>query len=363
MIPRIRFQNKEQVPFVKELRKRVNGYFKENKISRNANRHMIVKSISMFLIYLIPYALVYTGILSGVWAFALAITMGLGMAGIGMSVMHDANHGAYSANPKVNNIIGICIHLIGGDVYNWKVQHNILHHTYTNIDGLDGDIDQDPLLRLSSEQAWGKGHKFQHIYAFFLYTLGTLLWSILDFVQYRRFTKMGLSPEGKLDKAKQFRKLLSFKVAYWIFIFVLPMVFSPFAWWQVLLGWLVMNMVAGFILTVTFQLAHVVEGVSFPIPNDEGKVENEWMIHQLKTTANFAKHSKLVTWYVGGLNFQIEHHLFPNICHVHYKKISDIVKATAEEYGILYNDKKTYFGAVRSHYIMLKELGVKPVNA
>ena len=85
------------------------------------------------------------------------------------------------------------------------------------------------------------------------------------------------------------------------------------------------------------------------------------MIHQLKTTANFAKHSKLVTWYVGGLNFQIEHHLFPNICHVHYKKISNIVKATAEEYGILYNDKKTYFGAVRSHYKMLKELGVKPV--
>ncbi len=152
-----------------------------------------------------------------------------------------------------------------------------------------------------------------------------------------------------------------YKIAYWAFIFALPMIFSPFAWWQILLGWLVMNLVAGFILTVTFQLAHVVEGVSFPVPTDEGKVENEWMIHQLKTTANFAKNSKLVTWFVGGLNFQIEHHLFPNICHVHYKKISDIVKATAEEYGIIYNDNKTYFGAVRSHYKMLKELGVKPV--
>jgi len=361
MIPRIRFQNKEQVPFVKELRKRVNHYFKENKISRNANTHMVIKTISMFLIYLIPYALIYTGVLSGVWAFALAITMGLGMAGIGMAVMHDANHGAYSTSPKANNLLGICIHLIGGDVYNWKVQHNILHHTYTNINGLDGDIAQDPLLRLSAEQPWGKGHKFQHIYAFFLYSLGTLLWSVIDFIQYRRFTKMGLSPEGKLDKAKQFKKLLSYKLAYWIFIFVLPMVFSPFTWWQVLIGWLVMNMVAGLILTVTFQLAHVVEGVSFPVPSDEGKVENEWMIHQLKTTANFAKDSKLVTWYVGGLNFQIEHHLFPNICHVHYKKISDIVKATADEYGIIYNDNKTYFSAVCSHYKMLKQLGVKPV--
>lgn len=361
MIQRIRFQNKEQVLFVKELRKRVNRYFKENNISRNANAHMVVKSISMFLIYLIPYAFVYTGLITGAWALILAAVMGIGMAGIGMSVMHDANHGAYSSNQKVNNLIGICIHLIGGDVYNWKVQHNILHHTYTNIDGLDGDIDQDPFLRLSSEQAWSKGHKYQHIYAFFLYTLGTIAWAFMDFVQYRRFSKLGLSPEGKLNKPKQFRKLVIYKAAYWTFIFVLPMVFSPFAWWQVLIGWLVMNMVAGFILTVTFQLAHVVEGVSFPVPTDEGKVENEWMIHQLKTTANFAKNSKLVTWFVGGLNFQIEHHLFPNICHVHYKKLSDIVKETAEEYGIIYNHHKTYFGAVKSHYKMLKELGVQPI--
>ncbi len=361
MMPKVRFQNKEQVPFVKELRKRVNGYFKENNISRNANAHMVFKTITMFLIYLIPYAFLYTGLVSGVWAVFLALVMGVGMAGIGMNVMHDANHGAYSSSPKVNNLIGICIYLIGGDVYNWKVQHNILHHTYTNIDGLDGDIHQDPFLRLSSEQSWGKGHKFQHLYAFFLYSLGTLLWSVVDFVQYRRFTKMGLSPDGKLNKPKQLRKLLLYKMAYWTFIFVLPMLFSPFAWWQVVLGWLLMNLVAGFILTVTFQLAHLVEGVAFPVPSDQGKVENEWMIHQLKTTANFAKKSRLVTWYVGGLNFQIEHHLFPNICHVHYKKLSDIVKATADQYGILYNDKKTYLEAVYSHYKMLKHLGVNPI--
>lgn len=361
MIPKVRFQNRDQATFVKELRKRVNNYFKENNISRNANMHMVIKTIAMFLIYLVPYALVYLNVLSGAWALFLAIFMGFGMAGIGMCVMHDANHGAYSSNPKVNKWLGICIYLIGGDVYNWKVQHNILHHTYTNIEGLDGDIDQDPLLRLSTEQKWEKGHKYQHIYAFFLYTLGTLLWAVVDFIQYRRFTKLGLSPDGKLDKSKQLRKLVIYKIAYWSFIFVFPMVFSPFLWWQVLLGWLVMNLVAGFILTVTFQLAHVVEGVSFPVPSDEGKLENEWMIHQLKTTANFAKNSKFITWFVGGLNFQIEHHLFPNICHVHYKKISDIVKATAEEYGIVYNQNKTYLSAVYSHYKMLKELGLQPV--
>ena len=361
MLQRVRFQNKEQVPFVKTLRKRVNAYFKENNISRNANAKMVIKTISVFLIYFVPYALVYTGLINGIFGFILSIIMGFGMAGIGMCVMHDANHGAYSSKPKVNDFLGICIYIIGGDVYNWKVQHNIFHHTYTNIDGLDGDIHQDPYLRLSSEQKWNSSHKFQHIYAFFLYALGTLLWSVIDFVQYRRFTKLGMSPSGKLDKAKQFRKLLFYKIAYWSFIFVLPILFSPFSWWQIVLGWLVMNMVAGFILTVTFQLAHVVEGVSFPVPSEQGKMENEWMIHQLKTTANFAKNSKLITWFLGGLNFQIEHHLFPNICHIHYDKISDIVRATVEEYGMVYNYNKTYLGAVYSHYKMLKELGMQPI--
>ena len=310
---RVRFQNKEQVQFVKILRKRVNAYFKENNISRNANAQMVIKTISVFLIYLVPYAFVYTSVFTGISGFILSILMGFGMAGIGMCVMHDANHGAYSSNPKVNQFLGICIYLIGGDVYNWKVQHNIFHHTYTNIDGLDGDIHQDPYLRLSSEQKWNRNHKVSAYYAFFLYALGTLLWAMNDFVQFRRFTKLGLSPDGKLNKSKQFRKLIIFKIMYWSFIFALPIIFSPFLWWQVVLGWLLMNLVAGFILTVTFQLAHVVEGVSFPIPSDEGKLENEWMIHQLKTTSNFARNSKLVTWFVGGLNFQIEHHLFPNI--------------------------------------------------
>ena len=134
MLQRVRFQNKEQVPFVKALRKRVNAYFKDNNISRNANSQMVIKTISVFLIYLVPYALVYSGLITGIIGFILAILMGFGMAGIGMCVMHDANHGAYSSKSKVNDFLGICIYLIGGDVYNWKVQHNIFHHTYTNID-------------------------------------------------------------------------------------------------------------------------------------------------------------------------------------------------------------------------------------
>ena len=100
MLQRVRFQNKEQVPFVKTLRKRVNAYFKENNISRNANVKMVIKTISVFLIYLVPYAVVYTGVITGVSGFILAILMGFGMAGIGMCVMHEANHGAYSSKPK-----------------------------------------------------------------------------------------------------------------------------------------------------------------------------------------------------------------------------------------------------------------------
>ncbi len=362
MIKKIKFNNKNQAIFVRDLRKRVNSYFKENNISKNANVQMVIKTILMFLIYLIPYFLIYSALVTDIYGLILATIMGIGMSGIGMSVMHDANHGAYSSNPKVNKWMSICIYLIGGDVYNWKVQHNILHHTYTNIEGLDGDIEQDPFLRLSHSQKWHKGHQYQHIYGFFLYTLGTISWPFVDFIQFKRFTDLGLSPDGILDKKKQFKRLIFYKIIYWLFIFIFPMIFSSFSWWQILLGWLIMNMVAGFILTVTFQLAHVVEGVDFPAPNQQGNIENEWMIHQLNTTSNFANDSKLVNWFIGGLNFQIEHHLFPNICHVHYKQISSIVKATANEYGILYNEKRTYMEAVMSHYKMLKIFGLKPIT-
>ncbi len=110
-------------------------------------------------------------------------------------------------------------------------------------------------------------------------------------------------------------------------------------------------------MSTVFQMAHVVNGVEQPLPNKNNIITNEWAVHQLRTTANFAKDNKLLNWYVGGLNFQIEHHLFPNICHIHYPKIAPIVEKTALDFGIAYNTKSTFLNALKSHIKRLKELG------
>jgi linoleoyl-CoA desaturase len=95
------------------------------------------------------------------------------------------------------------------------------------------------------------------------------------------------------------------------------------------------------------------------MPNEKGEIENEWAIHQMQTTADFGHDNKLLTWYAGGLTHQIEHHVFPDICHIHYPKIAHIVKQTAEEFGVPYNYNTGYFSALRSHIKMLKKFGLQ----
>jgi len=128
-----------------------------------------------------------------------------------------------------------------------------------------------------------------------------------------------------------------------------------------LIGFLIMTLVAGFILSIVFQLAHTVEHTHFPLPDEAtGKMEDEWAVHQIKTTANFATKNKLVSWLVGGLNFQVEHHLFPKISHVHYPAISKIIKKACQEYGIQYIEYKRVRTAVASHVAFLREMGRSP---
>ena len=118
-----------------------------------------------------------------------------------------------------------------------------------------------------------------------------------------------------------------------------------------------MHAVAGLILSVVFQLAHVVEEAHFPVPDEKGNIENEWAIHQMETTADFSRKSWLITYYVGGLNYQTEHHLFPRICHVHYPKLAPIVEATAKEFGVPYIYNETFITALKSHMSVISKLG------
>lgn len=353
--------NKDRNLFFATMRQRVDAYFKENKISKHYNSQMVIKTIVLLSAYILPFIalLVFKPsfeICLIVWAF-----MGLGLAGIGMSVMHDANHGAYSSSSKTNYWLGHTLNLCGGSVFNWKLQHNILHHTYTNVVHMDDDIDDKLVMRFSPHTTVKWYHKFQFVYAFLFYGILTLYWALLkDFVQYFKYTKEGVNKGTKEENRKIFLKIILSKIIYWSIFLVIPITVFKFPAGQFILGYLLMQFIAGIILTVIFQLAHTVEETSHPLPNEEGTIENNWAIHQLNTTVNFSRKNKWISWYVGGLNFQVEHHLFPTICHVHYPAIAPIVKATAEEYGVPYLENHTFGEALRSHINTLKRFGKLP---
>lgn len=353
----VRFTSREarEKEFVAALKKNVNNYFRQNGISTRANWKMIVKSVILLSTYILPFILVLTVPMNAWLGLLCAVIMGIGIAGVGMGVMHDACHGAYSRKQWVNEMLAGSLYLLGSNVLNWKIQHNVLHHTYTNIEGLDEDIEHKGPIRLSENSKIKGLHRFQHVYALFFYGLMTIAMLTNDFTRLWKYSKMGLLKTQGKNMRQEFIKMLLRKVVYLLVIIGLPLWLTSYSIWQILLGFFVMHWVASIILSFVFQMAHVVEGAA----QEDGShdIETDWHVHQLRTTSDFARNSRLLSWYVGGLNFQIEHHLFPGICHIHYRDLALIVEKTAGDYNIPYNLKPTFGAALKSHMQRLKELG------
>ena len=337
----------------------MNTYFKENNLSKNNNAQMIFKTFFMLSLYFVPYILILFNVLPTYYNLILWGIMGFGMAGIGLSVMHDANHNAYSKNPVVNKWIGYCLNLVGGFDLNWRVQHNVLHHTYTNIIGMDEDVDAGIVLRFSDDQPRKKHHNFQHIYAWFLYGLMSISWLVSkDLIQLIKYNKKGLLKSQGFSFKKAVVHLAFWKILYISYVLIVPIFFLE-NYGIHIAGFFIMHFIAGLFLTTVFLCAHIVDQTIFPLPNTSGEVEQNWYIHQLETTANFSNSKTFFSWFIGGLNYQIEHHLFPSICHVHYYELSKIVKDTATEYDLPYHASATFLGALKHHYRHLKKMGGK----
>jgi len=267
----------------------------------------------------------------------------VGLAGVGLGIMHDANHGALSKKPAVNKFIGFVINLAGGYALNWKIQHNVLHHSYTNIDGYDEDIDPSGVMRFSPHQPAKPLFKYQIYYAWFLYGLMTFSWATYkDFLQIIRYNKKGLVEAQGLNYRNEFVKMVALKLFYYAVFLGLPFYFLDIAWYHITLGWFTQHFVTGLILACIFQPAHCIPETEFPLPDKDYNVKGDFSVHQILTTANFAPTNKLLSWYAGGLNYQIEHHLFPNMSHVHHPEISKIVQATAKEFGLPYHSEKPF---------------------
>ncbi len=309
------------------------------------------------LLYLGPYFAMLVWVPNNVaLLFGMWTIMGFAKAFIGTSVMHDSLHGSYSKNKKINSLIGISAWLLGVDSTVWKLQHNVLHHSYTNIDDADDDIAPRYVLRFSPNQPLRWFHKFQHVYALFFYFTSTLLWITLkDFVKASQYHKRGLRKKG--SSLTLFLVSIFLKKASYLFLFlIVPIYVLPVSSGLVVLMFITMHLVASIMLSMIFQPAHVISTSEF-YSADEEKINENWLVHQLRTTSNFGMNSRLLTWFSGGLNYQIEHHLFPHICHIHYRKISKIVQNLTVEYNLPYHSQKTLGKAVSNHFRMLKLLG------
>lgn len=358
VIKNIKFSNSESSEFAAILRARVNDYFTRHNKAKDGGRPMIVKSIVMLSMFSLPLIIVNTGSVSNVFLlFVLYIISGLGMAGVGMGVMHDAIHGSYSRNTVLNKIMGYTMNLIGANANVWKIQHNVLHHTYTNIDQADDDINAPFFLRFSPHAKRFWLHRFQYIYVWFFYGLSTVSWvTSKDFIRLRRYRKMGLIRNGSEYRHKLYT-MIGWKVFYYSYALVLPLIMVPLPAWIILLAFLSMHFITGLCISLVFQTAHIIPEAEFHVPNEQGVISNDWTVHQLITTSNYAPKSRLFSWLIGGLNYQVEHHLFPNISHLHYREISHIVAETADSFGVPYNVKKTFFSAICDHVKMLRRLG------
>jgi len=355
---KITFNNKNSV-FYPTLKSAVEEYFSNHNLRRTGNWKLYIKSVVLIPAALLMYVSLLIFNMPAVVSISLCAILGFVLASIGFNVMHDACHGSYSSKRWVNDVMGLSLNALGGNAFIWKFKHNIVHHTYTNVDGIDDDIAKSPIMRQCTTQKWVSLHRFQHIYVVLVYAISSFAWSfIMDFTKYFK-RKIFSTPLQKMDRKEHVVFWMS-KVINIIFYVVIPVLFVGWKAWAI--GFACMHVTMGLTLAVVFQLAHVVESTEFEFvkEDEKKKIDEEWAIFQIKTTADFARKNKLVSWFVGGLNFQVEHHLFPQVSHVHYPAISKIVKQTCEQFNISYNEYPTMKDAIISHFRMMRALGKKP---
>jgi linoleoyl-CoA desaturase len=340
--------------FQNELRKRVMLYFEEKKKATTGNWQLYSKAIVLIVAHIAFYSLAVFSHTS-VWLSLFYCVMVAALtAGIGFNIMHDGAHGSFSKSKTLNEVAAFSLNVLGGNDFMWKLKHNVMHHTFTNIDGADDDIDAEPLMRMCASQPRYWFHRFQHIYGVVVYCFVYAIWIfVLDYQKYFSQKVVGLPITNM--RFKDHFLFWAGKVCNLTLFIVIPIISVGVA--DALIGFGVFVMITGLLITLVFQLAHAVEHTDYPEVTGENKIENEWAIHQVQTTANFATKNRLVTWYCGGLNFQIEHHLFPKISHVHYPQISKIVRETCADFNLKYNEFPKMSGAIVSHFRHLREMG------
>ncbi|WP_458071397.1 fatty acid desaturase family protein [Rhodanobacter sp. BL-MT-08] len=346
--------------FHRELRRRVDAQFRDSGTRQRDSAAMFLKTAVILAAFAASYIALVFFADNGWQALAISVVLGTAVAGIGFNVMHDGGHQAYSDRRWVNRLMALTLDLVGGSSYIWQWKHARFHHTWVNVAGHDSDIDLGVLGRLSPEQPWRPWHRWQHLYLWVLYGVTAIRWHV-----YGDFRDMitGTVGERPFDRPRRW-DLAGFvigKLVFFMLAFGLPLFFHSIG--AVLLFYTTTSAVAGVLLALVFQMAHVVEEADFPAPNTASRqMDTPWAIHQLETTVDFSRDSRVLSWLIGGLNFQIEHHLFPRISHVHYPAVARVVEATCREYGITYRTHRSFAAGIASHYRWLRRLATPVVD-
>jgi len=342
----------DKITFFQALKAKVDHYFSDKRVERTGNGKLYIKSaVQIFTAIALYILLVFFS--PKIWlAIILAIALGMTLAMLGFNIMHEGGHQSFSKYGWLNSLAGYCLNGLGGNIHFWKVKHNVNHHTYTNIEGVDSDIDVRPFMRLHPNQSKLAIHRYQHIYWIVLYGISYMAWVFYeDFLKYFR-GKIATHMSPMHLSTKEHVIFWLTKLVYVIVYLALPV--FMLGWLKALIGFFIVTFICGLFISVVFQLAHVVESTNFPV---DKKIEMEWAIHQVSTTSNFATRSKLLFWMLGGLNFQIEHHLFPKVSHIHYPQISKLVKETCQEFNIAYHEYASMAEAFVSHLLYLRKMG------
>jgi linoleoyl-CoA desaturase len=354
----VRFKSTpEKDQFIKVLRQRVDNYFKEKGISKYANREMKIKGIVAAAAWVAVYATILSNVLSPYpWALILGF-MALGFVNIfiAFNIVHDACHLAYSANKKVNKYLGLSMNFIGGNAYLFTMMHNA-HHAFVNIHGIDVTLESHGTFRFTPHEPYRKMHRWQHIYTPILYMMAMIHWAVIkDWKWFYQERHIGNQKNIQHPKS-EFWWLLAGKIVYFGLTLVIPMLVLDAAWYWILLGWVNIHLLPGLTFAVIFQATHVYNGTTYPLPDKDGNIDNNYAIHVLATTADFSRKSRVGTWLMGGINLHVIHHILPTVCHVHYPQLTQILKETCDEYGIEYQENPNLWVAFRKHMEMLKIL-------
>ena len=353
---RVRFKsNPVKDNFIKDLRHRVDHYFETNNLSKYANAEMYFKTFLSIVLWVGTFALIMSGTLGSLGLLGAYFFWGFVNIFIAFNIMHDATHDAYSSNQKVNNFWSYSMDFIGGNQYLFRRMHGA-HHGYVNIHGIDVTLETHGQFRFSPDEPWLPKHKWQHIYTFGLYALAMLHWvTVKDFKWFFAESNIGNQKNIK-HPMKEYIILFIGKIFYYGTGFILPIIFLPQAGWYIFLCWIAMHIIPGLTFALMFQVTHVYEGTTYPLPDDDGNIDNNYALHVLETTADFCRKSKLGTWLMGGINIHVIHHIYPKVCHVHYSAITQILKETCDDHGILYQENETFREALVKHYQILKHL-------